>query len=187
LLALRHHPDRAGAGATEVFQRIAVAYQVLSDPAARSAYDARLRVAEVRRPEAPRADGTRTTAAPRPVADDLLARFAGALDELVAGGVVRRLGDELVELVLTADEARRGGSTALVVPVRLPCPTCGGCAQPGSIWCVRCEFAGTVREEVTVRLDIPAAVHDGATFTVPLDPREAVPPLRVRVRVPARG
>ena len=37
-LALEHHPDRAGADATLLFQRISVAYSVLSDPDARSAW-----------------------------------------------------------------------------------------------------------------------------------------------------
>jgi DnaJ-class molecular chaperone len=38
-LALRHHPDRAGAASTEVFQRISEAYAVLSDPVKRARYD----------------------------------------------------------------------------------------------------------------------------------------------------
>ncbi len=46
MLALRFHPDRAGVQSTEVFQRIAEAYGVLSDVPARAAYDARLREAE---------------------------------------------------------------------------------------------------------------------------------------------
>ena len=47
LLALRHHPDRAGPDGTATFQLIAEAYRVLSDPALRSSYDAgRLRPLE---------------------------------------------------------------------------------------------------------------------------------------------
>src|SRR5438105_15819766 len=38
-LALRWHPDRAGPASTAVFQKISVAYAVLSDPVARAAYD----------------------------------------------------------------------------------------------------------------------------------------------------
>src|SRR4051812_16059077 len=40
-LALRWHPDRAGSGATATFQKLLAAYTVLSDPAARAAYDRR--------------------------------------------------------------------------------------------------------------------------------------------------
>ena len=41
-LALAHHPDRAGAASADVFARIAEAYHMLSDPTARTAYDAHL-------------------------------------------------------------------------------------------------------------------------------------------------
>src|SRR5690242_17600026 len=43
VLALRHHPDRAGDESTALFQAIAEAYAVLSDPVTRASYDARLR------------------------------------------------------------------------------------------------------------------------------------------------
>jgi DnaJ-class molecular chaperone len=166
LLALRHHPDRAGPAGTAVFQRIALAYRVLSDPTARAAYDARAHaVAHRARP---------------PV--DLIARLAGPLEALIARAVARRAADGLLELLLTDAEARLGGTAAITVPVHLPCPTCGGCAQPG-VWCIRCEFQGTVREEVTACIVLPPLVTDGATFTVRLEPQDAVPPLRVRVRL----
>ena len=40
-LANRWHPDHAGHSATATFQNISAAYKVLSDPAARAAYDRR--------------------------------------------------------------------------------------------------------------------------------------------------
>src|SRR5690242_15824041 len=46
MLALRHHPDRAGPEATATFQAIAEAYAILSEPIARAAYDARLHARE---------------------------------------------------------------------------------------------------------------------------------------------
>jgi curved DNA-binding protein CbpA len=42
-LALRHHPDRAGAQSTRHFQDIVEAYEALSDPVQRAAHDAALR------------------------------------------------------------------------------------------------------------------------------------------------
>ena len=45
-LAVRYHPDRAGVAATEMFQRLAAANEVLSDPLARAAYDRRRRQTE---------------------------------------------------------------------------------------------------------------------------------------------
>jgi molecular chaperone DnaJ len=167
-LALRHHPDRAGPANTERFQRIALAYRVLSNPATRSDYDARLATAERQQ---------------RHARQQVIERLAAPLDALIARATARQYTDGLIELLLTRAEAAQGGVAAIALPVRLPCPTCGGCAQPGSIWCVRCEFEGSVREEVTVCIAIPPAVADGATFTVRVDRHDAVPPLRVRVRV----
>ena len=40
-LALEWHPDRAGVGTTAAFQRISIAYAVISDPVARRVYDKR--------------------------------------------------------------------------------------------------------------------------------------------------
>src|SRR5215831_3068447 len=165
-LALRHHPDRAGEGSTELFQRIALAYEVLSDPIARSAYDARL-------------EGRRRAVATGDPAElaDVISRLAGPLETLIARAAARRCADGVVELLLNRAEAARGGTAAIGVPVRVPCPTCGGCAQVGTIWCTLCE-------DVTACIAIPPAVTEGATFTVRVDPHEATPPLRVRVRLP---
>jgi len=179
LLALRHHPDRAGVESTELFQRIALAYEILSDPIARSAYDARLTLAAAK--PAPAAPAARGPAGIDQLAD-LIPRLAGALDVLVARGAARRHPDGSLELLVTAAEAARGGTAAIGWPMRVPCPTCGGCAQAGSIWCARCEFAGTVPEEVTVCISIPPAVSDGASFTVHVDEIDDTPPLRLRVR-----
>jgi curved DNA-binding protein CbpA len=45
-LALRYHPDRAGEGATALFQDLVEAYRVLSDARTRAAYDRALKHAE---------------------------------------------------------------------------------------------------------------------------------------------
>src|SRR5215831_4358355 len=55
VLALKHHPDRAGAAGAETFARIAEAYRMLSDPTARSAYDAHLLQREAQSAFAPAA------------------------------------------------------------------------------------------------------------------------------------
>src|SRR3954470_4747451 len=83
LLALRWHPDRAGPQATATFQKLAVAYEVLSDPIARAQYD-RSRPGYVNRASPP-------PAAPRKRAPgDMLWRVSGSLKALLAGGIVRR-------------------------------------------------------------------------------------------------
>jgi DnaJ-class molecular chaperone len=197
LLALRHHPDRAGPHATELFQRITLAYHVLSNPGRRASYDARAHV----HAHAPGRAGAGAGGAPTPAADAAAAaraavfarrqpapgpfieRLTATLDALLATAAARLAEGGLVELLLTASEAREGGTVAITLPWEVPCPTCGGCAVPGNVWCVRCEFAGTVREEVTACITIPPFVTDGATFSVAVDPGEEARPLRIRVRV----
>jgi DnaJ-class molecular chaperone len=173
-LALRVHPDRAGPQATERFQRIALAYRVLSNPADREAYD---------RSHRPRAWAGVPPAAPGG-RHALVARLSAPLPELVNRGVARHRDDGVIELILTAAETREGGIAGIGVPLRVPCPTCGGCARPASLWCARCEFEGTIIDDVIACVAFPPDVADGMTFTVRASPLDAVPPLRVRVRCP---
>src|SRR3954468_15430498 len=82
-LALRWHPDRAGDGATATFQKLSVAYAVLSDPIARAAYDRRRRAAEPAGAGAPRSAATTIPAPPqaarRPAPAVMLTRLCGHL------------------------------------------------------------------------------------------------------------
>jgi len=205
LLALRFHPDRAGIQSTEVFQRIAEAYSVLSDAAARAAYDQRLHAAESTRfggRSGPAARGGAGNATEGDVygpggkitytrgrrgdltrADDLIDRLCGPLDALVARAAARRCDDGAVELRLLAAEAMQGGTAAIDTSVEVVCPTCLGGAHPGRLWCIRCEHAGRVRENLTICIPIPPAVADGAAFSVAMDGEGRGPPLRVRIRV----
>src|SRR6187399_568291 len=52
-LALEHHPDRAGPQSAPRFAQIAEAYRMLSDPTARTAYDAHRFARAARRPQTP--------------------------------------------------------------------------------------------------------------------------------------
>jgi DnaJ-class molecular chaperone len=190
LLALRHHPDRAGPDATATFQRIAEAYRVLSDPDLRSSYDAgRLpawphggMAGTGMGPGHPPAPGAPGQPAPRPT-ETLILRLCGTLDALVERGVVRVHRGGLLELFIRRDEARLGGVSAIQLPMTVTCPTCGGIAGPATVWCRRCEFAGSVVEQVTLCVPIPGAAPDGLTFNLELDRLGDLPPMTVRVRV----
>lgn len=176
LLALKLHPDRAGYGSTVLFQRVAEAYRVLSDPGARAAYDRRLRDAE-----APPASANRQG---RPMRrDDLMARLSGPLEVLLGRSAARRGTDGVIELLLSQAEARAGGTAALEVPVEVTCPTCSGVAAHHRVWCQRCEYAGSIVDVVAIAVRIPAAVSDRTGYVFPTDPTGMMPPLRVRVRV----
>ena len=100
-LALALHPDRAGEESKEAFQKIALAYEVLADPAKRARYDDRL----TREQQA--ASGPRTTQRSGPL--DVLPRVSGAMRSLLAGGVLDRISGDLFRIHLTREEADRGG------------------------------------------------------------------------------
>ncbi len=104
-LALRWHPDRAGPDVTFVFQKLLAAYNVLSDPASRAAYD---------RERATPIAGSRGRAP-----GILIRRLSRPLDVLLACGSARRVRDDLIELFLDEDEASSGGmvTIAMRVPV----------------------------------------------------------------------
>lgn len=195
-LALQYHPDRAGPASAETFGRIAEAYRMLSDPTARTAYDAHLFARESQGAFVP---GGVTPGAPsdarswnvaavgwnaswrRPISN-LLARLSGPLAELTASGAARLDAQGVLELVLTAAEAARGGTALVAMPLRVLCPTCGGVASPRGVWCRRCEYAGQVTETVEVEVAIPRAVTDGLVVTATL--RQAgLEPQRARLRI----
>jgi molecular chaperone DnaJ len=194
-LALQHHPDRAGAASAEKFASIAEAYRMLSDPTARSAYDAHLLQRESQGAFAPgaaaqgRGDGSAwTVSAPgwsasfERAAPNVLPRVSGPIDRLQAVGVARVTLDGLLELSLNVAEAAAGGSAVVEMPLKILCPTCGGVARPHGVWCVRCEHAGTVMESVAVVVPIPRAARDGMIVTANLR-RAGVAQQRARIRV----
>jgi molecular chaperone DnaJ len=212
LLALQFHPDRAGAAGTARFQQISEAYAVLADATSRAAYDAIFDTARARRqaegqqrPGTARADraaggangfeeGTyegpggrigwrRKRQGAAVVAGRVLDRLCGALDDLIARAVLRRCPDGVIEVPLASDEAEHGGVAAIEARVTLCCPTCSGLAERHVLWCRRCEYAGTVMDDVTFTLEVPAYPRDRLTFSFETDPSGSTAPLRLRLRV----
>ena len=173
-LALRFHPDRAGPGGAETFQRLMAAYRVLADPLARIAYDRRTGVA--RRPIAPASPAAR--AAP-PVA---LARLSGPLNALLACGAVRRAEEGVVELLLNAQEASEGGMVTIAMRVPARCDACKG----GDPSCGRCEGAGVTDELFSAWLAVSPGTTDGTLLEPSAQLRGAVRPVQFRARVRPR-
>ena len=162
-LALRWHPDRAGPGATALFQKISAAYAVLSDPIARAAYDRRR----------PARNGDAATPPPattprRRAPGVMLSRLSGPLKALLTIGVARRAGSEVIELFLNAEEAAQGGMVAISMRV----PVRGG--------------QGTVEELFSAWLAVPPGVADGAMLAPSALLRGMIHPVRFRMRVCAR-
>jgi DnaJ-class molecular chaperone len=174
-LARRWHPDYAGHAATATFQNISAAYEVLSDPAARAAYDRRRGIPSTRTSHSP------TGTAPRRKAPGVsLERLCGPLNSLVACGVVRRIGTDVFEIFPNAHEAATGGmlTISLRVPVR-----CSACAGDPLASCNRCANTRSVEELFSAWLALPPGVNDGSILT----PSAVLPgmftPITFRVRL----
>jgi molecular chaperone DnaJ len=176
-LALRFHPDRAGAGATERFQQIVEAYQVLSDPEARRSYDRGLEHAErrtrARPPIVPSGAGAEPLV-PGPLGAIQDFRVVVPTAQRVLDRIERkmsrseRLAPLDLTLVLSAEEAARGGVLRFEVPVCYPCPRCRGSRAAWPFVCARCSGHGALIEPEEVALAIPEMVTDGGVFEIPL-------------------
>jgi DnaJ-class molecular chaperone len=190
-LALRWHPDHAGPTATATFQKISVAYAVLSDPAARAAYD------QTRNPPArssrPGSDATGPTGPDSPASAPppgprrrapgvMLSRLTGPLNALLARRVARHAEDHVIELFLEPDEAAQGGMIriAMRVPVR-----CTGCAAVPSAACAACEGRRVVEDVFSAWLAVPPDAPDGTVLHPSARLPGMIDPVSFRVRLRA--
>jgi len=133
-LAMRWHPDRAGPDATFIFQRLSAAYQVLTDPVARAAYDRERGVGSGPGepvPPARRAPGV------------LIHRLSSPIGVLLARGIAERADDGAIVLHLEPEEAAEGGMVTIAMPVAIRCPSCttGPCTLCGATRAVEELFA----------------------------------------------
>jgi len=121
-LARKYHPDvnRGDAEAEAKFKEITEAYEVLSDPEKRRAYDM---YGEV---------GLRSPTGPDPFADfmspfgDLFEMFFGAGRRYQARAYPERGGDLLIRASITLRDVYHGTRVKVKVPRLTSCPECGG-------------------------------------------------------------
>lgn len=142
------HPDVGGRADPERFHELHDAYEVLRDPARRSAYD-RTRV----RTTTPITH--RTLVRDRPGLEPIEARYR-SLGPLSALRLVA---------ILTPDEAASGCEVSLELPLSARCPRCGG----RTMWCPQCDGLGVVNGAVRVALAIPSGVDQGDLVRLDLE------------------
>ena len=65
-----------------------------------------------------------------------------------------------IQVILSPEEAARGGVAQIRMPVFYPCPTCGGSGQDWLFSCPSCEGQKMIEEEESVRVQIPSMVSD---------------------------
>jgi DnaJ-class molecular chaperone len=185
-LAVRWHPDRAGPRATAMFQRMSAAYTVLSDPAARAAYDRRRGTAAASS-SGMRSSGIRTsdtTSAPpstpqRRAPAVMLSRLSGPLKGLLACGIARRAEGDVIDLFVDDEEATQGGMATISMRVPVHCPACS--ADPTAP-CTRCVGTRSVQDLFSAWLAVRPDVADGTLLTPSAQLPGVLRPVSFRVR-----
>lgn len=192
-LAKEYHPDRYPKGHTP-FQNIQEAYSVLGDPSSRREYDRRRsgRPAAARyrpgssvvseRPTSPVEPLIPDNDAPayehlrpshafqryRPTFDELFEQSFNTIEELHAED---RNQDSpgAITVVLSPDQAQRGGQVRVAIPARLSCPGCRGRGGTVSYECWRCSGTGLIRGSFPVVIAYPPGIRDFHTAWLSLD------------------
>jgi molecular chaperone DnaJ len=176
-LARKLHPDVAGEQATHAFQEVTEAYDVLSDPQRRRAYNDQLRRAEggdvvpVRAsPPPPRRAPVSVFSAAESIRPSFEAMYDRFRRNFTGIGVPKseRLEALNIEVLLTPEEARHGCGLPIGIPVFRRCPDCGGSGRDWLFPCLACGQQGTIEQEQVVRVRIPPMTRSGGIVEMPL-------------------
>ncbi len=192
--AKQYHPDHFGQD-TAPFMDVQEAYDILGDPTHRDSYDRRRRQTGegriVRTREGPEVIGPRRSRAEplrasRKGADlgtisalSSFRTFDPSIDEIFdslgsAFGSLSQTKSErfrtlTMEVVLTPDQAARGGIARIILPVAGVCPTCDGTGDTTYRQCVRCGGTGIHRMELPLEVQYPPGIRDLYRVAIPLD------------------
>lgn len=164
-LAMKHHPDRnSDKGSEEKFKEAKLAYEILSDPEKRSAYD-QFGHAGVN-PQGSGFSGGGFSDA-----------FGDIFGDIFGGGQRRdrvyRGADLRYNLEITLEEAARGTETKIRIPTLEECGTCHGSgSKPGTdaVTCTTCGGHGQVRMQqgfFSVQQTCPRCGGSGKMITNP--------------------
>lgn len=177
-----HHPDKGGSDRTGRYRDIVEAYEVLSDPQKRKAYDRNLE--QMESPDQKTAGGG--TPKKKNYAEPLIRNkidsgidweFVGNYVDVFFNYVFSKTGieknltlesskDHDLEIILSPSEARRGGKIRLVIPFESQCRYCGGSDAIRRFQCMHCLGSGTEETETEIVLEIPPDVPDGTSVRI---------------------
>ena len=176
--AKKFHPDVSSKNDRK-FKQVQEAYETLSDPQKRVAYDTE-DSPEIVPPPKPQ-----TPFQPDDFSFDFNDFIPGIFDRVgwpfpelndfwfdfdpdLFGAAGESHKEQSVEIILTPDEARAGGELSFDVPVWSTCNRCRGSGRSQGLICGRCRGEGTERSEKKVTVTVPSGARDGPRARVPV-------------------
>jgi molecular chaperone DnaJ len=185
-LAKEFHPDHYEGG-SETFQDIQEAYSVLRNARRRREYEQKISKVTRRRPF-----GRTRYPEPEPLIPEerpldlgeispvrSFQSFTPSFDEIfdwlwknfsdLDQPKSDRIQNLTLEVRLTPEQARRGGSARIMVPARAVCPTCRGYGGVGPYECSRCAGEGAISGEMPVSVAFPPGLTKDHAVMMPLD------------------
>lgn len=173
------HPDACCEEDPEKFLELQEAYETLNDSIKRREYDVRL-LRSRQRHQAHRHTSLMDTMwndTSSEIQNMVDRYFNSMFDEIPVRG--KRL--EL-ELILTREEARQGGTYEVELPLRRTCPACGG-NQIHRFFCDCCEGMGKVHVKKKITLQVPHGICSGTELVLPLRVNNLEYKVHILVRV----
>jgi len=181
-LAKAYHPDHYE-GDSERFREIQEAYSVLGDTQKRISYQRSL---DRHRPVQP--SGRTPYSGPEPLVPEnrpvnvgrfSFSRSFGPSFDDVFGWLressfdvrprSRRMRDLMFEVPLTREQARRGGTITVMVPLWTVCPACRGTGDHGYYGCAHCAGDGYLSDKLPVRIALDPGIRSDFAVGVSLD------------------
>ena len=176
------YPDRLEHD-REIFLRIQKAYSTLTDAGRRKAYDEALRGGEKplnvtpKTPVESLAPGktvdlgevslTHSFQTIQPSFEQLFDRLWSNFT-LLTRPKAETIEGLNVEILLSPEEALRGGQVRVFIPSQFQCPACDGRGGVGPFECWRCDGRGIIVGEYPLLVSFPAGIS-GAVVEIPLD------------------
>ena len=185
-LAKEFHPDYYH-GSSHKFQEVQEAYSVLGNSRKRREYEQRLRKVPRKTPIDPITHSQPEPLIPeeRPVDIGEISpvrsfhSFTPSFDNIfdwmwgnysnISQPKSGRIQQLTLEVTLTADQARRGGTARIMIPARAVCPSCRGHGNVGFYECIRCAGEGLITGEMPVMVAFPPGITKDHAVMLPLD------------------